>query len=152
MPFVTGSDVQAAKNRLHPSFVATNSAVHECTTAPPASKLAWDVFYGSWEIFFRDDETTILNQLSAGGRADLAEQYGKDLLAWQNQILTWRCPLLSPPVSPTSNQPLPVLQQAQGLKPATDLVQSIAILGGVLLLGYVAVVYVPKFLPSKGAA
>lgn len=151
MPFVTGGDVQVAKNRLAPSFVATNAAVHECASAPPGSVVAWDVFFASWNLFLADDETTILNELGAGGRADLTEQFGKDLAAWQGQVASWKCPLLAPPVVPSPYQPPPLLQN-DALKPATDLVGAFAILAGVLLVGYVAVVYVPKFLPAGKAA
>jgi hypothetical protein len=153
MPFVTGADVQNAKNRLAPSFVATNLAVHQCSSAPPGSTQAWDVFNGSWLLFLNDDETSIWNNLSAGGRADLAEQYGKDLLAWQNQILTWKCPLLAPPVVPSPYQPPPLIGEAKNAaKPAADVLGALTLFAGVLLVGYVAVVYVPKFVPAlKGS-
>jgi hypothetical protein len=153
MPFVTGSDVQAMKDRLNPSFVATHAAVHACAGAPPASVLAWDVFFASWNAFLHVDETAWLNQLGAGGRADLTEQYGKDLVGWQAQIQGWRCQLLAPPVVPSPHQTPPVIAEAATIaKPTVDVLNSIALVAGVLLLGYVAVVYVPKFLPAvKGA-
>ncbi len=153
MPFVTGSYVQDAKNRLAPSFVATNAAVHSCTSAPPGSVLAWDAFNGSWLIFLHDDETTWANELAAGGRADLAEQYGKDLQAWQTQVQGWKCPLLGPPVVPSPYQPPPLIQAGKdAAKPAVSVIEALTVLGIVALVGYAAVVYVPKFLPAKSAA
>jgi hypothetical protein len=155
MPFVTGSDVQALKDRLAPSFVSTGAAVHACAAAPPGSVAAWDAFHHAFVSFLQEDETTIAHEFGAGGRADLAEQYGKDLRDWQTQVTSWKCALYSPPVTPQTWQPPPLAHTAAELAaPATTLVQSLAVLAGIVLVGYVAVAYGPQIVAAasrKGA-
>lgn len=140
MPFVTGADVQSAKTRLNPSFIQTNAAITSCSNAPKASVTAWTQFFSSWQSFFAEDENTVSHELSAGGRMDMTEQYGKDLLAWQNLLPTWNCNQPGPKVTPTTNQTPPIIGYGkEAAQSEIGVLEAVALVGVIGIIGYVVV-------------
>jgi len=110
---------------------------------------AWGAFRLEWQAFYTENQSE-WSMLVKGTGTVMRET--QDFSA---RLIQWRAAIKAVPgISLVT--PGPLVLKDPSTPPSTPsaaagwmrLVDSVAVLSGVLLLGYVAVVYVPKFLPA----
>lgn len=89
------SDVDREKARLHPSFIATDLAVKQCSLDGPTLQ-GWNAFFADWDAF-RGRETP---WFGSANEWDLAQKYAVDLEGWR-AVLREKCEIAGPDVKPT---------------------------------------------------
>lgn len=155
------STVLEAMRRVNTDVETVNSEI-----GANASKLAgqfrvsWDIFRAEWLAFYAANQSEMaMLVVGTGTVLRQTQDYSARVVQWRKQLAAVpEVQLFSPPptqlVDPNASGIGSGLGAAAhtAITDYTRLLNSIAMIGGVLLLGYVAVVYVPKFLPAKGAA
>lgn len=115
----------------------------------PAVVASWASFRVEWQTFYNENQSEIAMYVKGTGTVMRETQ------DFSSRLVSWRAAIAAMPgVKLQRPAPTVLVDPSKAPSPSLDwarLVEGISVLGGVLLLGYVAVVYVPRFLPSKGA-
>jgi hypothetical protein len=123
-------------------------------------KIAWQIFRAEWLAFYNANQSEMAMLVVGTGTVM------RQTLDYSDRVSRWRAQLaaqagvqlVSPPLAPLKDPNASGIGTGLGdaahraSEDYTRILNSIALVAGVLLVGYVAVVYVPKFLPAvKGA-
>lgn len=100
------SDVTHYKQRINPSFVATDQEVKRCTSLPAGERASWDGFYASWRAFYGNG-TADSWLFGSGGEYDDVEAYETQLQGWRAQLRQDGCELSAGPELPPPSDSLP---------------------------------------------
>jgi hypothetical protein len=141
--YKTPSDVKTIKDNLAKVVISLNNDISSCSIIPDDVRLAWLGFKADYEKFYGQSSTI----LSSDKDFETALSYQDQIRTWQGKI-SFYCKL-SYPILPDAKASNPT--PTQTIDKALDTGRSIAIIGGILGLGILAlVVYQAKKNAEQG--
>lgn len=99
------SDVDEYKRHLDPDYASTNAAAHACASLAAGDLQAWDRQFQAWRAF----SVQVTPTFGSSNHWELAHQFEKQLLEWQNQLTSRGCQLTAPKVAPPNRDAPPDL-------------------------------------------
>jgi hypothetical protein len=101
--FVTSGDVRGAKEKLNPTFYATDADVKACASLSATARVGWAAFLTAWQAFYAADDSF----WTAGAEMDRVEAWASDLHAWQVKLAESGCTTSVPAPKPPEGSPWP---------------------------------------------
>jgi len=153
--FTSPSTVLEAMRRVNTDVETVHAEIEVNATAgrvPSTFAASWLLFRGEWATFYAANQSEMAMLVTGTGTVMRQTQdYSARVVQWRTQLAALPGIKLIAPAPLVLKDPnaMPPVGGVGEISDLTKLVNAVALVGGVLLVGYVAVVYVPKFLPAS---